>query len=208
MHVNLKDGYVVMDKFKMIQKYWRHIFFAVFIVWMGYLFFLKGRLNFKEEVLLSNGEVIIVKRNIVTSSFGEIGGPGGWESKFNSLEIVQPERDDNPTRWETSKDMLPVLLDRDPQTKEWFLLAVLESCVDWNAYGRPETSYIEFRYHNSKWQNVPFSPYHLGRSYNILGNIRADDQTDMHTLATKDARMNRPGVDQRYVKIIQQLPNC
>lgn len=213
--LNLNEGELLskmvnskITKLNFILTKWKYILFAIALIWIAYSFLFFGTLNFEEEIRLSSGDVILVKRKIVTSPYGEIGGSGGWEAKFNSIEIIQPKRGDNPVRWETKKNMLPVLFDRDPHSKEWFVLAVLDSCVDWFDLGRPKTSYIEFRYRDSQWQRVDFSQIHLGHSYNVLSNLRSDDRLGLHTLETKTERMSKPGLDQRYVKIIQQLPNC
>lgn len=195
-------------KLNFVLNKWKYIFSAIVLIWIGYFLLFLGSLNFEEEIRLSSGDVILVRRKIMTNPYGEIGGSGGWAAEFNSIEIIQPKLADNPVAWQTTKNMLPVLFDRDPHSKEWFVLAVLDSCVDWINLGRPKTSYIEFRYRDSQWQQVEFSQIHLGQSYNVLSNIRSDDRSSFQSFETKAERMSKPGLDQRYVKIIQQLPKC
>ena len=59
---------------------------------------LDGSYSFKEEVKLGSGEQIVVKRRVVSEVFFELGGSGGWDAKYNSLEIASPKRADNPMR--------------------------------------------------------------------------------------------------------------
>jgi hypothetical protein len=104
-------------------------------------------IKFTEEVELSSGEIIIIQRKLKTNSFGEVGGPGGWEVKFNSLIITNPSNSGNPSIWQTDEELLPILFDFDSKTREWFVVASA-ACGAWRAVGDPNDDYhyVEYRF--------------------------------------------------------------
>ena len=71
------------------------LFCALFLSACG-----KSQIEWKEEVKLQSGEVIVVKRTAKSKDFGEIGGPGGWENEGMTVQIIQPVKSDNPPIWD------------------------------------------------------------------------------------------------------------
>lgn len=165
-------------------------------------------LRFKEEVQLSNGDVIVVDRKFKTEALGEVGGPGGWEAKFNSMLIIKPLRADNPPVWQSEIGLIPILFDRDLQTKEWFIVTIIDMCEAWRKIGRPKLPYAEFRLRNGQWQRMDLSPQHIGREANVLTGIRSKDELPSHTLTTKHVRMSDPRVVPEYTKIVGESSFC
>lgn len=164
-----------MNAIKRFQMRKNAVFFFVALALIVYFVLFSGTLRFKEEVRLANGEMIVVKRKIVTSSLGEIGGAGGWDVKFNSFEIVAPDRFDNPKIWQTEEGLLPVLFDRDAVTGEWFLVSVIDTCDQYIKMGKPTAPYSEDRFRDGKWERVMLSPELLGRATNIFTSMRSDE---------------------------------
>ncbi len=82
-----------------------------------------GRVDveWKEEVRLSDGRVVIVKRTAQGKALGEIGGPGGWRATRMTVEIDRPRLPSNPPMW--SERWVPMLFDYDADAREWFLVA-------------------------------------------------------------------------------------
>ena len=99
-------------------------------------------ISWKEEVKLQSGEVIVVKRTAKSKDFGEVGGGGGWENEGMTVQIVQPSVVDNPPVWDAK--YVPLIFDRDPVTKEWFMVATFYSCTSWYELGRPKLPYTEY----------------------------------------------------------------
>ena len=163
-----------MNGVKRFQVSKKTVFFFIALVFLAYFVLILGTLRFKEEVRLANGEMIIVKRKVVTSSLGEIGGPGGWDVKFNSFEIIEPDRTDNPKVWQTEEGLLPVLFDRDALTGEWFLVSLIDTCDQYIKMGRPIAPYAEDRFRDGKWERVELSHDLLGRATNIFTSMRSD----------------------------------
>lgn len=146
------------------------------------------KIDFTEEVQLASGEVITVQRHVTAEPFGEVGGPGGWEPSYMSLEIVTPKRPDDPPKWESTSGLLPILFDRDPGNGEWALLATFFSCDPWYALGRPKQPYAEFRVRDGRWQRVELGQQWIGRPTNVFADIRSSGEPDHLTLAQKKAR--------------------
>ena len=46
-------------------------------------------LEWREEVRLKDGSIILVHRTVEGTKLGEIGGPGGWESKAMTVEVLK-----------------------------------------------------------------------------------------------------------------------
>lgn len=118
--------------------------------------FRDSNFRFTEEVQLNDGRVIKANRVIAAKPLGEIGGPGGWEPKYMSFEIAAPQSPDNPSKWESSAGLLPILFGRDPDTGEWVLLATFYTCEPWYALGRPKLPYAEFCLRTSNGSGLSF----------------------------------------------------
>lgn len=161
------------------------------------------KMNFEEEIQLSNGEVIKVDRSIAAQSFGEIGGPGGWEAAYMSLVIVTPQRSDNPPKWESTAGLVPILFDRDSDSNEWTLLATFFSCEAWYALGRPKPPYAEFRMRDGNWQRVDFSNKWIGRPANVLTDLNSGGEPKLVGLAAKQTRMSDRRIAPEYRGIVE-----
>jgi hypothetical protein len=155
-------------------------------------------IHFAEEVELASGEVIKVDRRVMAAPSGEVGGPGGWEPKYMSLEIVEPKRADNPPKWESTIGLLPILFDRDADNGEWTLLATYYTCDVWVAIGRPKLPYAEFRARNAQWEGAALSEEWLGRPANVLTDINSNGEPQLVALAAKRLRMSDPAISSKY----------
>jgi hypothetical protein len=175
---------------------------AAVVGWGAYSIFGDHRFGFKEEVQLSNGEVIEVQRTFQAKPFGELGGPGGWEATFNDFVISSPARADNPPAWQSEAGLVPLLFDRDSDTGEWFLVATFYSCEAWYALNRPKLPYAEFRARNGRWQPVALTRRWIGREANVLTTISSQKELSRHTLATKRERMSDTRIAPEYTKIV------
>lgn len=162
------------------------------------------KIHFEEDVQLANGEVIKVDRFIVTKPLGEIGGPGGWEPEYMSLEIASPKHPEDPPKWESTEGLLPILFDKDPGSGEWALLATFYTCEPWYALGRPKLPYAEFRVRNGQWQRVELSEQWIGRSANVLTDISSGGEPDHIGLPMKQERMSDPRTASEYRLIVDR----
>jgi hypothetical protein len=175
---------------------------------IAYYFMSDHYLRFTEEVQLASGELIVVDRKFKTEALGEIGGPGGWDAKFNSMVIIKPLRDGSPPIWQSDIGLIPILFDQDTQTKEWFVVTTFYMCDAWRKIGKPKLPYAEFRLRNGQWQQVDLSPQHIGRPANILTRISNKAELAHHTINTKMERMSAQGISPEYAKIVVESSFC
>lgn len=160
-----------------------------------------SQIEWKEEVKLQSGEIVVVKRTAKSKRFGEIGGPGGWENEGMTVQIIQPIKPDNPPLWNAK--FVPLVFDRDPNTKEWFMVATFYSCTSWYELGRPKLPYTEFRLTNGQWRQQPLSPDLIGREGNMVTNIRLTGEPD-HTVSDKEGINNDPVISSEYKRVVDK----
>jgi len=157
--------------------------------------------SWKEEVQLQSGEVLTVQRTIAFKAYQPIGGGGGGsDTPESSLLVLTPARADNPKPW-AHPPLLPMIFDRDPDTREWFIVATFYMCQAWYDLGRPKPPYAEFRYRNGQWVQQPLSEKFIGRETNMLIPSQADVDRD-HTLATKHQIMSDPAISKRFLQVM------
>lgn len=156
-------------------------------------------LHWSEEVLLSSGKTIVVKRSARGEKLGEIGGPGGWEQKEMSVEIDGGASGVfAPPVWRTA--FVPVLLDYDVVREEWLIVATFYTCQGWYDLGRPALPYVEYRVsHGGSWRIVPLEAELIGRKTNMLSGISAGGEPALLTLADKAGRDRRAGEEYRNI---------
>lgn len=195
-----------MKVLKHIRSHLGKLVLGLFVTWVIYLIFFKGNIHFNEEIKLSNGEVIVVDRKFITTPLGEIGGPGGWDAKYNSFEIVSPDRSDNPPIWESKSGLIPVLFDRDPITNEWFLVTSFFMCSAWESIGKPKHPYAEFRVKNGSWRQVPLSPDLMGRATNVYVSMRSTGEFWLVHLELKALKFNNAAP--KYKNIVNNWVGC
>ena len=149
----------------------------------------------REEVKLQSGEVLNTRRTALAEPFGQIGGTGGWENEGMTVEIIAPLKPGYPSAW--SAKFVPLVFDRDPDTKEWFMVATFYSCTSWYNLGRPKLPYTEYRFKSGQWVQQALSEKLIGREANMLTSIRSSGEPD-HTLASKELELGNVKVAPKY----------
>mgnify|MGYP003382294959 CR=1 FL=1 len=166
----------------------------------------KRHIEWNEEVLLESGERLMTRRTALSQPFGQIGGPGGWENEGMTLEITAPVKPDNPTRW--SAKFVPLILDRDNQNGEWFIVATFYSCTSWYELDRPKLPYTEFRFRQGRWVQQALSPKFIGRDANMLTDVQSNGE-QASTIEAKRSRMNDPRMAPEYKRVVEKWStNC
>ncbi|APW44271.1 hypothetical protein RS694_18225 [Rhodoferax saidenbachensis] len=175
--------------------------YVAFIFWV--LSLLAGcgpkTIAWTEDVQLQSGEIIQTRRTALAEPFGQIGGTGGWENEGMTVEIMAPAHPENPGPW--SAKFVPLVFDRDPETKEWFMVATFYSCTSWYNLGRPKLPYTEFRYRNSQWVQQALSEKLIGREANMLTSIRSSGEPN-HTISSKQLIKRNPKIEPEYKGIV------
>ncbi|MDR1661439.1 MAG: hypothetical protein LBR95_03295 [Azoarcus sp.] len=116
-----------------------------------------GSDRWKEEVLLHNGQRIIVTRTVKRGGRHEIGQRPPY--KEQKLSFTLPDTGASIT-WEDhfSKDLgmanfLPMLLDIVAGTP--YLVVSPMGCLSYNKWGRPNPPYVVFKYQQRGWIRIP-----------------------------------------------------
>lgn len=162
-------------------------------------------LRWNEEVELQSGEVIVIKRTAKLSENWIAGGGGGAFNKGMTIEFESPDKPDTPAIW--SGLYVPMILDRDPDTHEWIIVATFYHCDSWYDIGRPKLPYTAYRYREGKWLQLPMEPKWIGRKANLIAADPFDRKAinasgAIFTLSDKGKRLDdRPGISPEYKKI-------
>lgn len=160
-----------------------------------------GRVNleWKEEVELNNGQILIVKRTAKGDSNYEIGGGGGWVQSAMSVELASTIPQVAFPRWYTV--YVPMLLDYQEETKTWSMVATFYYCDVWYRWGRPPLPYIEYQSQNGgAWKVVPLEQRLIGRRSNLLTGPRSGGEPDLIPL--KDLKQRNKSAAPKYKTIL------
>lgn len=124
--------------------------------WFGF-----GGTSWKEEVLLHDGQKIIVKRSQTRGGSHEIGQPP--PVKEHTITFTLPNSSKTIT-WTSEYgedvgranfDLLAVhVLNGIP-----YIVATPNLCLSYNKWGRPNPPYVFFKYDGKAWQRIPLSAF-------------------------------------------------
>lgn len=165
-------------------------------------------IEWKEQVRLQSGEMIVVARTALFSENFIAGGGGGSFNKGMTLKIDQPAGGDNPALWDAR--YVPIVLDRDPETREWFIVATFFHCDGWYDLGRPKLPYTEYRYRSGRWIQVPLTIKWIGREADLLSVDLAErkgieESKPILTVERKEQLIaRRPTAAPIYRKIVEE----
>ncbi|MFC4311843.1 hypothetical protein ACFPN2_22350 [Steroidobacter flavus] len=153
----------------------------------------KKHFEWTEEVRLADGSSVQVERS---TRYGrvltEMGGPTSrWVSEA-TVTIVEEGRK-LPT-W--SHAMEPLVLDRDPATGRWRLLAsAVDYCDYARRFGEPYVTYPTFELKGTEWAYVGMPESMLNRRANLLvGTPKAELGRDPH-LSAEDVAISNAGLE-------------
>lgn len=111
-----------------------------------------------------------------------------------------------PPEWRSQ--YIPMLLDYDPSTATWSVVATFAYCQAWEGLGRPTSPYLEFQSKaGGDWHRVELEPSRLGQSANLLVSVRATGEPGLVREQEKQVRLRRAA--ERYRKIVERwITNC
>ena len=119
--------------------------------------------SWKEEVLLHDGQKLIVERSQTRGENREIGQSPPIKEWF--ITFTLPNSDKSIT-W-SSKDYVGFdtngsslgLLALDVVKGEPYIVTITGSCTDYNKWGRPNPPYVFFKYNGKIWQRIPLEEF-------------------------------------------------
>lgn len=165
-------------------------------------------LKWNEQVELQSGDVIVIKRTAKFSDNWIAGGGGGSFNKGMTIEFVTPAQADNPAMWNAL--YVPMILDRDPDTNEWFIVATFYHCDSWYDLGRPKLPYTEYHFRSGQWVQLPLASKWIGRKANVLVTDLAsrkaiDSSRPVLTVSRKEKEVeDRLSAAPKYKKIVDK----
>lgn len=135
--------------------------------------------SWKEEVRLSDGRLIVVKRTAKGTITRDIAMRAtGWKPKVTTLRIAQVEGAANPPVWRSA--LIPVVLDYEPASSTWSVVATCMWCSTWYDMGRPTSPYVQYiSVGGEAWRVVPLQPGWVGRRWNLLSYIRPTGESGL-----------------------------
>ncbi|WP_282244139.1 hypothetical protein [Stenotrophomonas sp. PS02300] len=127
--------------------------------------------SWKEEVRLSDGRLIVVKRTAKGTLTRDIAmRVTGWKPEETTLRISQLAGEANPPVWRSV--LIPVVMDYDPSSLTWSVVATYVFCSTWYDMGRPISPYVQYiSVGGEAWRVVPLQPGWAGRRANLLTEI-------------------------------------
>jgi hypothetical protein len=176
------------DVAKSSARQWWIVAGAVVLVIAGWRVYWKIRdpsgasvndMRWTEPVQLASGETIRIRRHIRFRQGRALGG--GWafapEYKTSTIDI---ESTGSPlATWDAP--LVAMLVDRDPATGEWLVIASQDDLTFWNANGKPCPPQWAFRLRRGVWFLEPVPVPMLSRIPNLLVDVRVDDDRNFST---------------------------
>ncbi len=135
--------------------------------------------SWKEEVRLSDGRLIVVKRTAKGTITRDIAMRAtGWKPKETTLRIAQLDGAARPPVWRSF--LIPVVMDYDPASSTWSVVATYMWCSTWYDMGRPTSPYVQYiSVGGEAWRVVPLQPGLVGRRANLLTHIRPTGESGL-----------------------------
>ena len=119
-----------------------------------------GETSWQEEVQLSSGTKIWVKRTAKGEASCQLGGPNSYEVNERELEVIASAGLPVPPKW--SSEWRDMVLDRD-KDGVWYLVVTPVDTRRWIS----KLPYAQFKAIDGKWQQVEFDKSLDGRDANL-----------------------------------------
>jgi hypothetical protein len=127
--------------------------------------------QWKEEVLLHDGRVIVVERSVRTGEVPvEIGQPPGESDYTLTFRLAEGKA----VTWEAGKSFRPMIFDLRDGTA--YVVALGRTGPDYGKHGCPKPPYFIFRYSDGRWQRIDYElmPKEI-RKANLSASVTDDE---------------------------------
>ena len=146
--------------------------------------FASGETSWKEEVQLSSGTKIWVKRTAKGEASCQLGGPNSYEVNERELEVIASAGLPVPPKW--SSEWRDMVLDRD-KDGAWYLVVSPVDTRHWIS----KLPYAQFKAIDGKWQQVEFDKSLDGRDANLEYTLKVGKMPEKIFLNEKPLGMQR-----------------
>jgi hypothetical protein len=133
----------------------------------GYFVFTFGDVNltWTEQMTLSDGSLLMVKRGVVGNSFGRSRiRPEDWLPSSFSIDVSKSFS--GVPIWRAP--LRPILLDLTMPNGNIVIVAEPKDCSEWIQIGKPNPPYFAYELQDHMWTQVEVPLQFLGRSANLL----------------------------------------
>jgi hypothetical protein len=159
-------------------------------------------LEWIEPVKLEAGSTVEIRRHV--EMWHERASAGGFSSspvyKSSSIEL-EPASPEFPI-WDAP--LVPLVLDKDPVSGEWLIVASANSCDFWGRNGKPTLPYWTFRLRKGVWYRDATPQFLIGRVANLFVDFDVtDSSSDLHSSITtrKQLQAQQPRHPRHFTKI-------
>ncbi len=135
--------------------------------------------TWKEEVRLSDGRLIVVKRTAKGTITRDMAMRAtGWKPRETTVRIPELDGFAHPPVWRSG--LIPVVMDYDTASSTWSVVATYMWCSTWYDMGRPTVQYVQYiSVGGEAWRVVPLQPGLIGRRANLLTHIRPTGESGL-----------------------------
>ena len=137
--------------------------------------------SWKEEVLLSDGTRIWVRRTVVGEAYTELGGYGEYQVSKEVLEVINAPGLGKPPVWSAKWSLL--VLDRD-KDGVWYIVVTPLDAEGWTKL-EPKLLYAQFKAIDGQWRQVEIDPTLHARDANLEPRFRAGKMPEAVSLDDK-----------------------
>ena len=137
--------------------------------------------SWKEEVLLSDGTRIWVRRTVVGEAYTELGGYGEYQVSKEVLEVINAPGLGKPPVWSAKWSLL--VLDRD-KDGVWYIVVTPLDREGW-ANLHTKLLYAQFKAIDGQWRQVEIDPSLHARDANLEPRFRAGKMPEAVSLDDK-----------------------
>lgn len=171
--------------------------------------------SWKEEVLLHDGQKIIVERSQTRGGRHEIGQEVPIAKHIISFSLPGTTR---PITWESEFGMEPeksnlTLLALDVVDNIPYLVTTPDGCISYNKWGRPNPPYVFFRYDGKTWQRIQMRevPIVIKEANVVIGTQRMEQRLTEYsgpvtTDEIKKINAEAKSLDVRHLRTIIREP--
>jgi hypothetical protein len=161
-----------------------------------------------EPVRLASGETVRVRRHVVLRQDRSLSGGTVSAPVFEVSSVEILDSANRAAVWDAP--VVPLVLDKDPQTGEWVIVTGTDSCEIWRRNGMPRPPYWAFRLRGGKWLRDAIPESFLDRAVNLFAGFSVrDDSKDLDVGLNKDKSQmiaQHPGAEQ-FTAILRSFPN-
>jgi hypothetical protein len=162
--------------------------------------------RWKEEVLLHDGQVIVIERSVRT---GEVPVEIGQPPADSDYTLTFRAADGKAVTWEAGKSFKPMIFDM--VNGAVYVVARGSTGPDYARHGCPKPPYFIFRYVDGRWKRIDFEqlPGQI-RLANLMSSVTGDDQrlaaVKRGKATVEDVRKSHRRLDPHYKEVREDAP--